>query len=199
MAIRSCRECGQKVSSEAKVCRGCGVKNHISLPWEDSFLGFIAIAIYKGCSGGGSENTGNAYYSNDVASNDAPTSQPFVAREAVKVKKAASVNLMPASTTPFTQSQVCKAAIAGMFGKSVGKTQVAKTKTAGVFTVSYMRPSDNQRFHSTVNYLMTTWFGQSQVKVLTVGGVLVMLNLMWCLWFDMTNSQWKSYTRTLTT
>ncbi|EFI4027406.1 hypothetical protein GYM28_002965 [Escherichia coli] len=36
---------------------------------------------------------------------------------------------MPASTTPFTQSQVCKAAIAGMFGKSVGKTQVAKTLT----------------------------------------------------------------------
>ena len=28
----------------------------------------------------------------------------------------------------------------------MGKTQVAKTKTAGVFTVSYMRPSDNQRF-----------------------------------------------------
>lgn len=28
----------------------------------------------------------------------------------------------------------------------MGKTQVAKTKTAGVFTVSYIRPSDNQRF-----------------------------------------------------
>lgn len=43
-------------------------------------------------------------------------------------------------------SVAIQAAIAGMFGKSVGKTQVAKTKTAGVFTVSYIRPSDNQRF-----------------------------------------------------
>lgn len=147
MAMRSCRECGQKVSSEAKVCPGCGVKKPYQTPVRGFiFLGIIAIAIYKGCSGGGSENTGNSYYSNDVASNDAPTSQPFVAPEAVKVKKAASVNLMPASTTPFTQSQVCRAAIAGMFGKNVGKTQVAKTKTAGVFNVSYIRPSDNQRF-----------------------------------------------------
>jgi hypothetical protein len=115
MAMRSYRECGQKVSSEAKVCPGCGVKKPYQSPVRGFiFLGIIAIAIYKGCSGGGSENSGNSYYSNDVASNDAPTSQPFVAPEAVKVKKAASVNLMPASTTPFTQSQVCKAAIAGM-------------------------------------------------------------------------------------
>ncbi|WP_407057088.1 hypothetical protein [Citrobacter freundii] len=29
--MRSCRECGQKVSSEAKVCPGCGVKKPYQL------------------------------------------------------------------------------------------------------------------------------------------------------------------------
>lgn len=48
MAMKSCRECGQKVSSEAKVCPGCGVKKPYQSPVRGFiFLGIIAIAIYK--------------------------------------------------------------------------------------------------------------------------------------------------------
>ncbi|WP_226951597.1 hypothetical protein [Raoultella ornithinolytica] len=146
MAMKSCRECGQRVSSEAKVCPGCGVKKPYQSPVRGLiFIGIVVIAIYKGCSGEGSR-TGNSYYSNDVASSNAPTSQPFVSPDVVKVKKASPVNLSPVSTAPFTVAQVCKATIAGMFGHDIGSIKTAKTGTNGVYTISYRRPSDNQRF-----------------------------------------------------
>lgn len=146
MAMKSCRECGQRVSSEAKVCPGCGVKKPYQSPVRGLiFIGIVVIAIYKGCSGEGS-STGNSYHSNDVASSNAPTSQPFVSPDVVKVKKASPVNLSPLSTAPFTVAQVCKATIAGMFGHDIGSLKTGKTGTNGVYTISYRRPSDNQRF-----------------------------------------------------
>lgn len=146
MAMKSCRECGQRVSSEAKVCPGCGVKKPYQSPVRGLiFIGIVVIAIYKGCSGEGS-STGNSYYSNDVASSNAPTSQPFVSPDVVKIKKASPVNLSPASTTPFTAAQVCRATIAGMFGRDISSIKTAKTGATGVYTVSYRRPSDNKRF-----------------------------------------------------
>lgn len=146
MAMKSCRECGHKVSSEAKICPGGGVKKPYQSPVRGLiFIGIVAIAIYKGCSGEGS-STGNSYYSNDVASSNAPTSQPFVSPDVVKIKKASPVNLSPASTALFTAAQVCKATIAGMFGRNIGSIKTVKTGTNGVYTISYRRPSDNQRF-----------------------------------------------------
>ncbi|EOX9506743.1 hypothetical protein [Citrobacter amalonaticus] len=146
MAMKSCRECGQPVSSEAKVCPGCGVKKPYQSPVRGLiFIGIVVIAIYKGCSGEGS-STGNSYYSNDVASSNAPTSQPFVSPDVVKVKKASPVNMSPANTAPFTAAQVCKATIAGMFGRDIASIKTAKTGTNGVYTVSYRRLADNQRF-----------------------------------------------------
>lgn len=86
--MKSCRECEQRVSSEAKVCPGCGVKKPYQSPVRGLvFIGIVVIAIYKGCSGEGS-STGNSYNSNDVTSSNAPTSQPFVSPDVVKVKKA---------------------------------------------------------------------------------------------------------------
>ena len=146
MAMKSCRECGQRVSSEAKVCPGCGVKKPYQSPVRGLiFIGIVVIAIYKGCSGEGS-STSNSYHSNDVASSNAPTSQPFVSPDVVKVKKAPPVNLSPASTAPFTVAQVCKATIAGMFGHDIGSIKTAKAGTKGVFTILYRRPSDGQNF-----------------------------------------------------
>ncbi|HHG9064944.1 TPA: hypothetical protein ACPYW1_002552 [Citrobacter freundii] len=146
MAMKTCRECGQKVSSEAKICPGCGVKKPYQSPVRGFiFIGIVVIAIYKGCSGEGSR-TGNSYHSNDVASSNAPTSQPFVSPDVVKVKKTSPVNLSPANTGPFSVAQVCKATIAGIFGHDIGSMKTAKTGTKGVSTISYRRPSDNQRF-----------------------------------------------------
>ena len=41
MALKTCRECGHKVSSEAKVCPNCGVKE----PYQSPVRGLIFIAI----------------------------------------------------------------------------------------------------------------------------------------------------------
>lgn len=146
MAIKSCRECGQKVSSEAKVCPGCGVKKPYQSPVRGLiFIGIIVIAVFKGCSSEGG-SSGNSYHSNDVANSSVPTSQPFVSPDIVSVKKASPANMSPASTVPFTTAQVCKATIAGMFGHAVGSIKAAKAGTNGVFTISYRRPSDGQSF-----------------------------------------------------
>ncbi|HHL4258728.1 TPA: hypothetical protein ACQ7WL_005021, partial [Escherichia coli] len=146
MALKTCRECGHKVSSEAKVCPNCGVKEPYQSPVRGLiFIAIVIIAIYKGCSDDGS-STSNSYHSDDIASSNAPTSQPFVSSDVVKLKRASPVNLPPASTTPFTAIQVCKAAIAGMFGRDISSMKAAKTGTKGVYTISYRRPSDNQKF-----------------------------------------------------
>ncbi|EOX3209676.1 hypothetical protein ACPFR7_000145 [Escherichia coli] len=142
MALKTCRECGHKVSSEAKVCPNCGVKEPYQSPVRGLiFIAIVIIAIYKGCSDDGS-SASNSYHSNDVASSNAPTSQPFISPDVAK----SPVNLPPASTTPFTAIQVCKAAIAGMFGRDISSMKAAKTGTKGVYTISYRRPSDNQKF-----------------------------------------------------
>lgn len=156
MALKTCRECGHKVSSEAKVCPNCGVKEPYQSPVRGLiFIAIVIIAIYKGCSDDGSSASNsyhsndvasNSYYSDDVASSNAPTSQPFISPDVAKLKRASPVNLPPASTTPFTAIQVCKAAIAGMFGRDISSMKAAKTGTKGVYTISYRRPSDNQKF-----------------------------------------------------
>lgn len=146
MALKTCREYGHKVSSEAKVCPNCGVKEPYQSPVRGLiFIAIVIIAIYKGCSDDGS-STSNSYHSDDIASSNAPTSQPFVSSDVVKLKRASPVNLPPASTTPFTAIQVCKAAIAGMFGRDISSMKAAKTGTKGIYTISYRRPSDNQKF-----------------------------------------------------
>jgi hypothetical protein len=145
MSMKSCRECGQKVSSEARVCPGCGVKKPYQSPVRGFiFIGCVAFVLFKSCSGGGS--SGNSYHSNDVVNDSAPISRPLISPDTTKVKKVAPANLAPAATVPFTSAQVCKATIAGMFGRKVGSIKTAKTGEAGVFTLSYRRPSDGQHF-----------------------------------------------------
>lgn len=86
MALKTCRECGHKVSSEAKVCPNCGVKEPYQSPVRGLiFIAIVIIAIYKGCSDDGS-SASNSYHSNDVASSNAPTSQPFISPDVAKLK-----------------------------------------------------------------------------------------------------------------
>lgn len=63
-----------------------------------------------------------------------------------QAEPAAPVNLPPAETKPFSASQVCRAAIAGIFGREVKTVKAAKTKTEGVFNITYRRPDDGKRF-----------------------------------------------------
>ncbi|EOV9003814.1 zinc ribbon domain-containing protein [Cronobacter malonaticus] len=146
MAMKSCRECGHNVSSKAKTCPSCGIKQSYQSPVRGLiFIGIISIALFKACSGQGNHSD-NAYYSNDVASSNAPTSQPFISPDTVQLKQASPVTLPPASTVPFTATQVCKAAIAGMFGRDIHSVKAVKKGTKEVFAISYRRPSDGQRF-----------------------------------------------------
>lgn len=143
MAMKTCRECGQPVSSEAKVCPGCGVKK----PYQSPVRGFIfivivAFAIFKACS----DRSSSSYHSNEASGSSASTGSQSTSSDVVSLSEAAPVNLAPASTTPFSASQVCKASIAGMFGREVNTIKATKAKTAGVFTISYRRPSDGKRF-----------------------------------------------------
>ncbi|WP_249687457.1 zinc ribbon domain-containing protein [Pectobacterium polaris] len=140
MAMKSCRECGHGVSSDAKTCPNCGVKK----PYESPVRGFIFIAIVifaviKGCSG--SSDKSSASKTADVPASNAPTST-----NVAKVKSAAPVNMAASITKPFSDMQVCKATISGMFGRNLNTIKVEKTKILDVFKVSYRRPSDNQRF-----------------------------------------------------
>ncbi|AXT68814.1 TPA: hypothetical protein N3Y94_002814 [Klebsiella quasipneumoniae] len=64
----------------------------------------------------------------------------------IRLKTAVPVNLAPASTTPFTAAQICKAAISGMFGREVNTIKAAKANQAGVFKISYRRPSDGNQY-----------------------------------------------------
>lgn len=145
MAMKSCRECGKPVSSAAKVCPVCGIKEPYQSPVRGFiFIAIVVIAIFKGCSSGGSSD--NSYHSNDVANSNAPISQSFVSPDVVKLRRASPVNLSPAATTPFTAAQVCKAAIAGMFGRKINIIKATNAKIAGVFTLSYRRPLYGQRF-----------------------------------------------------
>lgn len=146
MAIKSCRECGKKVSSEAKVCPGCGVKKPYQSPVRGLiFIGIVVIAVFKGCTGERG-NSDSSYHSDDIANSNALTSQPFVSPDVVSVKKASPANMTPASTAPFTTVQVCKATLAGMFGRDISSMKAGKAATKGVFTISYRRPSDGQNF-----------------------------------------------------
>lgn len=64
----------------------------------------------------------------------------------IRLKTDVPVNLAPASTTPFTAAQICKAAISGMFGREVNTIKAAKANQAGVFKISYRRPSDGNQY-----------------------------------------------------
>lgn len=133
MAMKSCRECGQQVSSEAKVCPGCGVKKPYKSPVRGLiFLFIIGFSIFKECSG---EKIASTDFSPD---NTTTTSSSVLA--SVPVDKAS------ADTKPFTTSQVCKAAIAGLFDRKLKTIKAAKTNTVGIYKITYRRPSDNQLF-----------------------------------------------------
>ena len=146
MAMKSCKECGQQVSSKARVCPGCGVKKPYESPVRGFiFIGIVIFAVIKGCSGG-SSSSDSSYHSNDVASSSAPTSQAFISPEVAKVKAAAPVNMAPADATPFSASQVCKATIASLFSPKLGDIKASTTKQKGVYRLTYKRHSDGERF-----------------------------------------------------
>ena len=71
MALKTCRECGHKVSSEAKVCPNCGVKEPYQSPVRGLiFIAIVIIAIYKGCSDDGSSASDNQKFSFDCKLSD---------------------------------------------------------------------------------------------------------------------------------
>ncbi|UAY98361.1 hypothetical protein KTF62_01775 [Dickeya dadantii] len=79
-------------------------------------------------------------------SNQASTESASASMGDVRLKTASPVNLAPASTIPFTTAQVCKAAISGMFGREVSTLKAEKANPAGVFKISYRRPSDGNQY-----------------------------------------------------
>ncbi|HIH2382579.1 TPA: zinc ribbon domain-containing protein [Klebsiella aerogenes] len=136
MAMKKCRECGHSISSSAKVCPSCGVKK----PYISPLKGVFVLAVIAW--------TGWIAFTDDKSSgsNQVSTESASASMGEIRLKTAAPVNLAPASTTPFTAAQVCKAAISGLFGREVRSINAVKTNTAGVFIISYRRPSDNQKF-----------------------------------------------------
>lgn len=136
MAMKTCRECGHSVSSSAKQCPSCGVSDPYISPYKRLFY----LAIF----GGIVWMSYSKVYLSDTS--EASTSAEFTSPATPKVKRAAPVNKAPADTKPFTVSQICRATIAGMFGREVNTIKAVKTDTAGVYTISYRRPADNQLF-----------------------------------------------------
>lgn len=136
MAMKKCRECGHSVSSSAKVCPSCGVKK----PYISPFRGVFLLAVIGW--------TGWMAFTDDKSSgsNQVSTESASASMGEIRLKTAAPVNLAPASTTPFTAAQVCKAAISGMFGREVNTIKAAKANLAGVFKISYRRPSDGNQY-----------------------------------------------------
>lgn len=136
MVMKKCRECGHSVSSSAKMCPSCGVKKPYISPFKGVFL-LVVIGW-----------TGWIAFTDDKSSgsNHTSTESASASMGEIRLKTAAPVNLAPASTTPFTSAQVCKAVISGIFGREVRAINAVKTNTAGVFIISYRRPSDNQKF-----------------------------------------------------
>lgn len=136
MAMKKCRECGHSVSSSAKMCPSCGVKK----PYISPFKG-IFILIVIGWTGWIAFTDDKSSGSNQVSTESASASMGEI-----RLKTAAPVNLAPASTAPFTAAQVCKAAISGMFGREVNAIKAVKANPAGVFKISYRRPSDGNQY-----------------------------------------------------
>lgn len=136
MAMKKCRECGHSVSSSAKMCPSCGVKK----PYISSLKGVFLLAVIGW--------TGWIAFTDDKSSGGNHTSTESVSASMgdIRLKTAVPVNLAPASTTPFTAAQICKAAISGMFGREVNTIKAAKANQAGVFKISYRRPSDGNQY-----------------------------------------------------
>ncbi|WP_224256538.1 zinc ribbon domain-containing protein [Klebsiella michiganensis] len=136
MAMKKCRECGHSVSSSAKMCPSCGVKKPYISPLKGVFL--LAVIGW----------TGWIAFTDDKSSgsNQVSTESASASMGEIRLKTAAPVNLAPASTTPFTTAQVCKAAISGIFGRDVNTLKAAKGSPAGVFKISYRRPSDGNQY-----------------------------------------------------
>lgn len=136
MAMKKCRECGHSVSSSAKMCPSCGVKKPYISPLKGVFL--LAVIGW----------TGWIAFTDDKSSgsNHTSTESASASMGDIRLKTAVPVNLAPASTTPFTAAQICKAAISGMFGREVNTIKAAKANQAGVFKISYRRPSDGNQY-----------------------------------------------------
>ena len=136
MAMKKCRECGHSISSSAKVCPSCGVKK----PYISPFKGVFVLAVIAW--------TGWIAFTDDKSSgsNQVSTESDSASMGEIRLKTAAPVNLAPASTTPFTAAQICKAAISGIFGRDVNTLKAAKGSPAGVFKISYRRPSDGNQY-----------------------------------------------------
>ncbi|RKT81100.1 hypothetical protein [Rahnella aceris] len=136
MTMKKCRECGHSVSSSAKVCPSCGVKK----PYISLLRGVFLLAVIAW--------TGWIVFTDDKSSgsNQVSTESASASMGAIRLKTAAAVNQAPASTTPFTVAQVCKAAISGMFGREVNTIKAIKANPAGVFKISYRRPSDGNQY-----------------------------------------------------
>ncbi|MBH1930223.1 MULTISPECIES: zinc-ribbon domain-containing protein [Serratia] len=45
MALKNCKECGQKISSSAHTCPQCGAKNSLVAKFVEIVLGIIGLAI----------------------------------------------------------------------------------------------------------------------------------------------------------
>ncbi len=134
MAMKKCRECGYSISSSAKVCPSCGVKE----PYISPFKGILFLVAFGWA--------GWVVFIDDKPSGGNQSFTESASAGEVRLKTAASVNLAPASTIPFTTVQVCKAAISGMFGRDMDALKVANTNTTGVFKISYRRPSDGNQY-----------------------------------------------------
>jgi len=140
MAMKKCRECGHSISSSAKVCTSCGIKK----PYISPFKGIFLLAVI-GWAGWVVFTDDKPEPAKDVVS-AGNSESTFAPSGMTKMKVAAPVDLPSAETRPFSTAQVCKAAIAGMMGRDMGTLKAAKANTAGVYKISYRRPSDGNQY-----------------------------------------------------
>jgi len=132
MAMKKCRECGHSVSSSAKTCPSCGVKN----PYISPYKGIFILAVLGWA-------TWSVFF--DDKSTDSKNSSAASTSDAV-LQIAQPVNLEPSETSPFNPPIVCKAAMAAIFSQDINTLKVARDNPDGVFKISYRRASDGNQF-----------------------------------------------------
>lgn len=150
MALKKCRECGHKVSSSAKVCPSCGIKQ----PYISPFKGLFFLAVI-----------GWATWSVFLKDDKSDTGQKSSSANELGLQTAVPVDLPAADTTPFVPPLVCRAAIAAMFGRDINTLKVGRGEPLGVFKIFYQRPSDSKLYSYDCklsgNYVIWTESGQA--------------------------------------
>ncbi|WP_411703672.1 hypothetical protein [Edaphovirga cremea] len=137
MALKSCRECNARVSSEARVCPNCGIKKPYKSKITPIIFGLLmAVAAY-------------AKYNSDKVSSDtavASSTPQNTAESPSLLFKAPRADEESNETKPFTLAQVCRAGLATFMMVGVKTVKVAASPSSNIVFLSYKRPDDGKIF-----------------------------------------------------